>query len=44
MNRHIVREIAAALVVVALVGSPVLLVNARAQNAPGGVSRISSAC
>ena len=37
MNRHIVREIAAALVVVALVGSPILLVNARAQNdAPGG--------
>ena len=37
MNRHIVREIAAALVVVALVGSPILLVNARAQNGPGGL-------
>ena len=36
MNKHIVREIAAALVVVALVGSPILLVNARAQSAPGG--------
>ena len=39
MNRHIVREIAAALVVVALVGSPILLVNAGAQagqTGPGG--------
>jgi hypothetical protein len=39
MNRHLVREIAAALVVVALVGSPILLVNAGAQagqTAPGG--------
>jgi len=37
MNKHIVREIAAALVVVALVGSPILLVNARAQNAPAAL-------
>jgi hypothetical protein len=36
MNKYIVREIAAALVVVALVGSPILLVNTRAQSAPGG--------
>ena len=36
MNRHIVKEIAAALVVVALAGSPILLVNARAQTAPAG--------
>lgn len=33
MNRHTLREIAAALAVVVLVGSPVLLANLRAQNA-----------
>ena len=37
MNRHIVREIAAALAVVVLVGSPFMLVTGRAQNAPGGL-------
>ena len=36
MNRHLVREIAAALVVVALVGSPILLIDARAQNGQNG--------
>ena len=35
MNKHIVREIAAALVVIALVGSPILLVNLHAQPPAG---------
>jgi hypothetical protein len=33
MNRHALRAIAAALAVVVLVGSPVLVANLRAQNA-----------
>jgi hypothetical protein len=36
MNRHTVREIAAALVVAAIVYAPVLLVNVRAQSPPAG--------
>ena len=47
MNRRTLREIAAALVVAALVYAPILLVNVRAQggqSAQGEAFRISSAC
>ena len=42
MNQRTLREIAAALIVVALVGSPILLVNTRAQNAPAGLPDLPS--